>query len=403
MAVHRTKSSQRSSPEVEKLVADAISLAASGSQIEDRFWEERLNIRLMRLLKSQNQNVIDAALDQTFRINTVAFEVLADSAETLAESLKMEHEGQDWDVLLLAMPIVAHTRYQIPSGPLQASTVEATAQALHSAIAAPDTRLAIVPWLYSIDQMPHSHCQTRILTESLANAAICNQDVKLELRDMSETIAVLADPRFIIAALSAPSGTPIFRWQAEPPARQERGVSLIGWQNAMHEPMASLLPGCEFELLLPESYFTNCRLADKHVRPLSIRAAVNYLESGLGILPAGLSCVVGAFGEEQADEYRISFSAKGSSEIMYGVIWPLYDRESVASDALNDLSDDESPIKKICDALHDAGVEDVFRHAMLFDPELCDDCGAPLFPDRSGEAVHAEMPDDAPSQQPLFH
>ncbi len=403
MAVHRTKSSQRSSPEVEKLVADAISLAASGSQIEDRFWEERLNVRLMRLLKSQNQNVIDAALDQTFRINTVAFEVLADSAETLAESLKIEHEGQEWDVLLLAMPIVAHTRYQIPSGPLQTNMVEATAQALHSAIAAPDTRLAIVPWLYSIDQMPHSHCQTRILTESLANAAICNQDVKLELRDMSETIAVLADPRFIIAALSAPSGTPIFRWQAEAPARQERGVSLIGWQNAMHEPIASLLPGCEFELLLPESYFTNCRLADKHVRPLSIRAAVNYLESGLGILPAGLSCVVGAFGEEQADEYRISFSAKGSSEIMYGVIWPLYDRESVASDALNDLSDDESPIKKICDALHDAGVEDVFRHAMLFDPELCDDCGAPLFPDRSGEAIHAEMPDDAPSQQPLFH
>jgi hypothetical protein len=26
-----------------------------------------------------------------------------------------------------------------------------------------------------------------------------------------------------------------------------------------------------------------------------------------------------------------------------------------------------------------------------------------LFPDRSGEAVHAEMPDDAPTQQPLFH
>ena len=251
--------------------------------------------------------------------------------------------------------------------------------------------------------MPHSHCQTRVLTEALATAAISGKDVKLELRDMSETIAVLADPRFIIAALSAPSGSPIFKWQEESPARQERGVSLIGWQNAMQEPLAAMLPGCEFELLLPEAYFTNCRLADKHVRPLSIRAGVNFLESTLGILPAGLSCVVGAFGEEQADEYRISFSVKGSSEIMYGVIWPLYDRESVASDALNDLSDDESPIKKICDALHDAGVEDVFRHAMLFDPELCDDCGAPLFPDRSGEAVHAEMPEDTPTQQPLFH
>ena len=211
MAVHRTKPSQRSSPEAEKLVADAISLAASGSQVEDRFWEERLTVRLMRLLKSQNQNVIDAALDQTFRINTVAFEVLADTAETLAESLKIEHENQEWDVLLIAMPIVAHTRYQIPSGPLQTQMIEATAQALHASIAATDSRLAIVPWLYSIDQMPHSHCQTRILMEALASAAISAKEVKLELRDMSETIAVLADPRFIIAALSAPSGSPIFK------------------------------------------------------------------------------------------------------------------------------------------------------------------------------------------------
>jgi len=177
MAVHRTKSSQRSSPEVERLVADAISLAASGSQIEDRFWEGRLNTRLMRLLKSQNQNVIDAALDQTFRINTVAFEVLADIAETLAESLTLEIEDQQWDVLLLAMPIVAHTRYQIPSGPLPVSVIESTAAALQASIVSTDTRLAIIPWLYSIDQMPHSHCQTRLLTESLANAAVSGGEV----------------------------------------------------------------------------------------------------------------------------------------------------------------------------------------------------------------------------------
>ncbi|CAM3719103.1 DUF2863 family protein [Polynucleobacter arcticus] len=403
MAVHRTKPSQRSSPDVERLVADAISLAASGSHIEDQFWEERLNVRLMRLLKSQNQNVIDAALDQTFRINIVAFEVLADCAETLAESLTMEHEKHNWDVVLLALPIVAHTRYQIPSGALPIHVIESTAAALHSQIASPDARIAIIPWLYSIDQMPHSHSQTRLLTEALANAAILSSEVKLELREMSETIAVLADPRFIIAAVAAPSGSPLFRWQAEAPARQERGVSLIGWQNTMQEPIASLLPGCEFELLLPEAYFTNCRLADKLVRPLSIKAAVNFLESTIGVLPVGLSCVVGAFGEDQADEYRISFSVKGSSEVVYGVIWPLYDRESVANDALNDLVDDDSPMKRIADALRDAGVDDVFRHAMLFDPELCDDCGAPLFPDRSGEAVHAELPDDAPVQQPLFH
>jgi hypothetical protein len=26
-----------------------------------------------------------------------------------------------------------------------------------------------------------------------------------------------------------------------------------------------------------------------------------------------------------------------------------------------------------------------------------------LFPDRHGEVVHAEMPEDTPTQQPLFH
>jgi len=270
MAVHRSKSVQRISPESERLVADSISLAASGSQLEDRFWEERLHNRLLKLLKSHHQNIIDTALDQTFRINTVAFEVLADTAETLAESMSLEHDGKTWDALLLAMPIVAHTRYQIPSGPLPVSIVEAAAAAMQKSIAAEGTQLAIIPWLYSIDQMPHSHTQTRSLLETLANAAVSGGDMKLELRDMSETIAVLADPRFILAVIVAPKDQPIFRWQMDGPQRQERGVSLIEWQTAMYEPLVSLLPGCEFELLLPEAYFTNCRLADKHVRPLRL-------------------------------------------------------------------------------------------------------------------------------------
>ena len=147
MAVHRSKTSQRTSPETERLVADSISLAASGSQVEDRFWEERLRTRLLKLLKSHHQSVIDAALDQTFRINTVAFEVLADTAETLAESMSFEHEGTHWDALLIAMSIVAHTRYQIPSGPLPVSLIEASAGALQRAVAAEGTQFAIVPWL----------------------------------------------------------------------------------------------------------------------------------------------------------------------------------------------------------------------------------------------------------------
>ena len=67
------------------------------------------------------------------------------------------------------------------------------------------------------------------------------------------------------------------------------------------------------------------------------------------------------------------------------------------------LLSDETEMQLIADTLHLAGIGDVFKHAMLFVPEMCEDCGVPLFPSRSAEVVHAEMPIDTPAQQLLFH
>ncbi len=403
MSSYRPKNSSRISPEAERLVSDALSLAASGSRVEDIFWETKLLDRLLRLLHAQNQNAIESALDQTLKINPIAFDSLAENAETLAESLTLDHDGQTWDVVLIAIPIIARTRYSIPSGKLSPESITATGNLLHEQIVSQSARIALVPWLYSIDQMPHSHCQTRLLLEKLASAAVNGSDIKLELRDMPETIPVLADPRYIVGAVAAPSQGPIFRWQEDAPRRQERSICLQNWQIGMQETIASIMPGCEFELSLPEAYFTNCREADRKIRPLSILAAVNYLEATLNVEPAGISCIVAGFGEEQCDEYRISFALKGSKEVIYGVVWPLYDRESVANDAINDISSEDSPIREIYDTIKASGVDDQFRHAELFNPEMCEDCGAPMFVDRAGEIVHPEMPEDTPDQQPLFH
>jgi hypothetical protein len=403
MSSYRPKNSSRISPEAERLVSDALSLAASGSRVEDIFWETKLLDRLLRLLHAQNQNAIESALDQTLKINPIAFDSLAENAETLAESLTLEHDGQTWDVVLIAIPIIARTRYSIPSGKLSPESITATGNMLHEQIVSQSARIALVPWLYSIDQMPHSHCQTRLLLEKLASAAVNGSDIKLELRDMPETIPVLADPRYIVGAVAAPCQGPIFRWQEDTPRRQERSTCLQNWQIGMQETIASIMPGCEFELSLPEAYFTNCREADRKIRPLSILAAVNYLEATLNVEPAGISCIVAGFGEEQCDEYRISFALKGSKEVIYGVVWPLYDRETVANDGINDISSEDSPIKEIYDTIKASGVDDQFRHAELFNPEMCEDCGAPMFVDRTGEIVHPEMPEDTPDQQPLFH
>ena len=81
----------------------------------------------------------------------------------------------------------------------------------------------------------------------------------------------------------------------------------------------------------------------------------------------------------------------------------LSDRESVSADQLSDSTQDGTTLKVICDTLKSMGIQEVFKHAVLFSADMCDDCGVPLFPDRIGEVVHAELPEDIPTQQPLFH
>jgi hypothetical protein len=39
----------------------------------------------------------------------------------------------------------------------------------------------------------------------------------------------------------------------------------------------------------------------------------------------------------------------------------------------------------------------------LTEPEYCEDCGVPLYPNHVGEVVHAEMPEDAEPEGTHFH
>jgi hypothetical protein len=38
-----------------------------------------------------------------------------------------------------------------------------------------------------------------------------------------------------------------------------------------------------------------------------------------------------------------------------------------------------------------------------FPMEFCDDCGAPMYPNPEGELVHAEMPEQPPSNSQVLH
>src|SRR5690606_28665769 len=143
--------------------------------------------------------------------------------------------------------------------------------------------VTLSPLLYSIDQLPQTHAATFSLIHRMAQAGLADKPLALP-GAIPETVPFLADTRYLLATVIVPSGAPIFRWQTSPfPANiaAAQAEALRLWQIDMGQVMQRLLPGCGVELLLPESYYLACREADKRIRPVSIRAAINYLTQTL--------------------------------------------------------------------------------------------------------------------------
>ena len=76
--------------------------------------------------------------------------------------------------------------------------------------------------------------------------------------------------------------------------------------------------------------------------------------------------------------------------IFHGIVWPLLGSEDENSDIAGEIEN----------LLRESGIKDVVIHEQHFPLEFCEDCGAPLYPNVDGEAIHAEMPEqgNAPSQ-----
>lgn len=410
----RPRNVKRIPADAEKLVGLSLALYASGSRIEDRFWENRLDALLGRLLRSSQQATLDAALDQLQEKHADAYGALADLAETQSESVQVEHEGQLWDAVLVAAPILAWTRFLIPSGPLKRDALEAITNQFQAHLAAAGTRVALVPYLYSIDQLPRAHTDAFRLTQQLTQTALSGKPPRPGSAGMPESAPILADPRFLLGVITAPAGAPLFHWQetdddAPRGQRIERSDCLAQWRDQAGPTLANILPGCEFECLLPDAYHSACRDADERIRPHTIRTAVRYLEETLQTSAGELRAVVGGFGEQHVDEYRVGFTRRGSNAVLYGVVWPLYGRESDAeadggaSASEGDGPSPDAPLEAIVALLRETGVTDIRRHPGRFDPDYCEDCGVPLYADPVGEVVHAEMPEDAEPAQQHFH
>ena len=401
----RSRIAKRLPPDAEKLIELSLALSASGSRTEDRFWEHRIDALIGKVVRNGNQATLDAALDHLQQHHPESYGVLADQSETASESLDLAHDDAPWQTLLIAAPVLAWTRYAIPSGQLRDEVTLTLAAHLQAHVLAEGSRVALAPFLYSIDQLPRHHVEVHRLTQQLSQAAMLGQIPKINLSNLPETAPILADPRFLLAVVAAPAGAPLLRWQQDVDgAYYERHRCLEQWKAQGGANLSGLFPGCEFECLLPDAYYSACRDADERVRPHTLRTAVRYLQDVLETTAADLRAVIGGFGEQRIDEFRIGFTRRGSNDVLYGVIWPLYGRESgEAGEPLDPNEPPADPIDAVLALLKETGVTEIRRHQGCFEPEFCDDCGVPLYLDPLGEIVHAEMPPDAEPTQPHFH
>src|SRR5215216_2741750 len=180
MARTRAKAPPRLTRDAERLIALALGLNASGSLTEDRFWESEMSGLVARLLENGNDAPLDGALDHLYQTNLGAYDTLIELVENESESLVVMQGDHAWQALLIAAPIVAWSKYAIPSGPIPRGDADALRAQLQGHVLAAEARINVVPYLYSIDQLPRHFSELRRLAARLADGAITGESPRID-------------------------------------------------------------------------------------------------------------------------------------------------------------------------------------------------------------------------------
>ena len=331
---------------------------------------------------------LNASLDRLFDSHAAAHDCLADTIEARAESCVLSHQGQEFDILLINVPILAWSRFSIPGGTIAKSALQTLKVQLGAHVFSAGAQLSLADYLYSPDQLPRTFVDTWQLMRDLGGAALCGNPLKLDVSAMPETNQFLSDTRFLLGTIAVPRGTPLFRWNEVDGGTRES--ALKEWIKQGGPCLEPMLTGCAFQPLLADAYHAACRTADMASRPYSLRASVAFLQTTLGKPAESIRAVIGGFHDKRLEEYRIGFGPRDAETIFHGIIWPLLGSEDETTDVVGEVES----------ILRESGIKEIIAHGQQFPFEFCDDCGAPLYPNAEGDSVHAELPEqiNAPSQ-----
>ncbi len=376
----------KQNPATDELIRLAGSLAQSSSRVEDEFWQDRLAAAINRLIADGDDVTLNGALDHLYGAGGRAYDELADLVESCSETRRVD-TGPGQDAILFAVPVLAWSRFVIPSGTIAADQLSTLRVQLQAHVFAADARIGLADYLWSPDQLPQSYVETAQIAERLTKAALHGKDVRIDTASMPETANFLSDIRYLIGVVAAPRRAAVFRWQEDDGSRAE---TLKQWRAQGGEALRRALPACAIEPLLPQPYHAAARDADRASRPYSVRAAVAFLQTTLNVAATDLRAIVGPYYDRQLEEYRIGFTLADANDVIHGVVWPLLEAE-------DETADTPTQIEAV---LKEAGIREVVALDHRFPLEYCDDCGAPLYPNPDGEPSHAELPEEQAEAAP---
>ena len=376
----------------------ATGLAQAGSRIERTHWHTRLQSLVAQLLSAGDDEALNTVLTRLSEGEPIAHDALMDTIESAVESTTITIANESRDVLLIACPLLAWSRYAIPAPALSARDQAALADALKTTVLTRHAEVALLGMLVGPDQIPREFTQLAQLTCNLAESLSTGKAAPLHAQATEETNRFLSDTRYLIAAVSVPHGEAIFRWQEARTAHSslqlnERGEIAQVWSAQTLKILEPLLAGCRITMLLPEAFHAACAAADRASRPHSIEACVRFLSEAIDLPPEKQRAVIGPFYAQRLEEYRIGLGPRNNDELYHGVVWPLLGIE-------DEQGDMPAEIEQV---LRTLGVTDIVSHDHRFPMEYCDDCGSPMYANADGELAHLEMPESVATQPSILH
>ncbi|MEI6737136.1 MAG: DUF2863 family protein, partial [Pseudomonadota bacterium] len=197
-----SKTISRLSKDASRLVNTCIAAVDSASHAEEQYWFAVIETMVSALMDRGNDIAIEAALEHTHQLNAAAHEILAASCEAAAESCHYNIDINDGvltrHALLISIPIIAWSKYQIPAGLLSEQAIAPIRAQLHGHILSHDVSLCLNPFLYSIDHLPRGFSDTRKLVKTMADATRNDAPATIDYSKLGVAAELLADVRFIL-------------------------------------------------------------------------------------------------------------------------------------------------------------------------------------------------------------